>query len=142
VTDSTVALVIERMSSNDRLYNMHLVAASYENWKQHCDVWRNFAHDLVGTIERQQRECKWFGEVMAVMHRDGGHYLGEHGPEKATKDALTRWYEMQRELEARDARIAVLVGALEAMPCQCESFKLIGRRECPRCAALAGGEGQ
>jgi hypothetical protein len=101
MTDSTVALVC------DHYFTPPADVGVSGGQCHHCGT---SAWDV---IERQQRECKWFGEVMAVMHRDGGHYLGEHGPEKTAKDALTRWYEMKRELEARDARIAVLVGALE-----------------------------
>ena len=31
---------------------------------------------------------KWFKEVMAIIHRDGGHYLAEHGVEKSAKKAI------------------------------------------------------
>lgn len=27
-------------------------------------------------------------ELLAVIHGDGGHYADEHGPEKATEDAI------------------------------------------------------
>lgn len=30
----------------------------------------------------------WLGELLAVIHRDGGHYLSAHGIKKASKDAL------------------------------------------------------
>ncbi len=26
--------------------------------------------------------------LLAVIHRDGGHYTDDHGPEKSTKDAI------------------------------------------------------
>ena len=31
------------------------------------------------------------GELLAIHHGDGGHYLAEHGPEKAVKDAIEKW---------------------------------------------------
>ena len=43
-------------------------------------------------------QLKWFGELMAVMHHDGGHYLAEHGPEKAAEDALNNWYALEAQL--------------------------------------------
>ena len=36
----------------------------------------------------------WLGELLAVIHGDGGHYRAEHGNEKATKDALAKWSEL------------------------------------------------
>ena len=42
-------------------------------------------------------QIKWFGELMAVMHHDGGHYLAEHGPEKAAKAALNNWYALEAQ---------------------------------------------
>lgn len=45
-------------------------------------------------------EAEWFGEVMAVFHGDGGHYLNEQGPEKAAKDAMTRYHSLQGEVSA------------------------------------------
>ena len=29
-----------------------------------------------------------FGNVLAIIHRDGGHYITKHGHEKASKDAI------------------------------------------------------
>jgi hypothetical protein len=63
-------------------------------------------------------ECKYhgglressrlFGEIMAVMHGDGGHYLGEHGPQKAFDDALTRWCNTLVEIDRLRERVAEL----------------------------------
>lgn len=32
-------------------------------------------------------EAKWLGELLATIHRDGGHYQATHGTEKAVADA-------------------------------------------------------
>jgi hypothetical protein len=45
--------------------------------------------------------AKWFGEVMAIMHADGGHYLAKHGAEKAALDAVTKYHELHAELERK-----------------------------------------
>ena len=54
--------------------------------------------------------------LLAVIHRDGGHYEAQHGTTKATEDALQVIYEL-RDIEERalqaEAQLAVTVGALE-----------------------------
>lgn len=35
------------------------------------------------------------GEILAVCHKDGGHYRAEHGDEKATMDAINGIHEMR-----------------------------------------------
>ena len=43
--------------------------------------------------------------LLAVIHRDGGHYIGEHGVTKAVADAHATWAAVVRERdEARAAR--------------------------------------
>lgn len=37
---------------------------------------------------------KYFGELMAVMHRDGGHYLAKHGSKIAFEEALKNYYKL------------------------------------------------
>jgi len=43
-------------------------------------------------VEKERDECKkWLGELLAVIHRDGGHYLDENGPEFSVRDAHKVW---------------------------------------------------
>ncbi len=35
-----------------------------------------------------KEENQSFGNVLAVIHRDGGHYITEHGHRKAAEDAI------------------------------------------------------
>jgi hypothetical protein len=51
-------------------------------------------------IEKLEPASKWFGEVMAMLHGDGGHYLAKHGPEKAALDAVARFRELDAERDA------------------------------------------
>lgn len=37
--------------------------------------------------------------LLAVLHRDGGHFTDAHGIEHATRVAIAQWYADQRELE-------------------------------------------
>lgn len=40
------------------------------------------------------------GNVLAVIHRDGGDYRAKHGDDKATEDAITEWARLRQELDA------------------------------------------
>lgn len=37
--------------------------------------------------------------ILAVIHGDGGHYEEEHGTEKATRDAIDKFYKKCNEIE-------------------------------------------
>lgn len=56
------------------------------------------------------------GNILAVLHGDGGHYEAEHGTDKAVADALTRFYSnimaADSKIDAKDERIKVLEDAL------------------------------
>lgn len=46
--------------------------------------------------------CLW--QLLAVMHRDGGHHTVEVGVEQSTQEAIQRFYQMSQALaEGRDA---------------------------------------
>ncbi len=54
-------------------------------------------------------ECayhKWLGELLAVIHCDGGHYRSEHGTEKAVKDAITKRTEMVMRIDQLETELA------------------------------------
>lgn len=40
----------------------------------------------------------WLGELLAVIHRDGGHYAEQHGYHKATLDAMRIVHGMRQAL--------------------------------------------
>ncbi len=44
-------------------------------------------------------------DMLAMLHRDGGHYHIKHGTEKATKDAITNYYKMVYELTEENAKL-------------------------------------
>ena len=47
---------------------------------------------------RHEAYVKMLGELLAVLHADGGHYQYEHGTEKAVEDSITKHYELKRQL--------------------------------------------
>lgn len=59
-------------------------------------------------LEQTQAEAaRWFGEVMAVMHADGGHYLAKHGPEKAANDAVDKYHGLWTRIHQLEAARSV-----------------------------------
>lgn len=61
------------------------------------------------TLERLKAErdakSKWLGELLAVIHRDGGQYQDEHGDEKAVRDAHLIVADLRAERDRRDAQM-------------------------------------
>ena len=49
------------------------------------------------------------GNLLAVIHRDGGHYMDEHGLEKACKDAEQIFYSLRAELDVLGESHDILV---------------------------------
>ena len=45
------------------------------------------------------------GEILAVIHRDGGHYTGEHGISKSVADAHATWAAVVRERDEARAEV-------------------------------------
>ena len=46
----------KRLPELDRLYRAHLVAATIENWQQHCELWRLEAHNALTAIRDLRAE--------------------------------------------------------------------------------------
>ncbi len=73
-------------------------------------------------LELQQHEIDKLtaslGSLLAVIHRDGGHYLAEHGVEKACADAeaivVSLRSEIARLQSIIDSRPAINAGLAEA----------------------------
>jgi hypothetical protein len=40
---------------------------------------------------KERTPAHWLGELLAVIHGDGGHYQDKHGDAKATEDAIAKW---------------------------------------------------
>jgi hypothetical protein len=60
---------------------------------------------------------EYAGNLLAVIHRDGGHYLDHHGWRKAVDDAKRIWYDLRAEnltLGARIKELETAYGNLES----------------------------
>ena len=53
---------------------------------------------LQAKLTTVKEENQSFGNVLAVIHKDGGHYITNHGYEKASKDAIQIVLELRGEL--------------------------------------------
>ena len=59
---------------------------------------------LLADAARERDEARRdLGEILAVIHRDGGHHTGEHGVSKSVADAHATWAAVVRERD--DARV-------------------------------------
>ncbi len=79
--------------------------------------------------------------LLARIHRDGGHYVEEHGLEKAVEDAHQVWADLRIESEKADALVKALEeqghldGCAEASMHYKESCLGQERWECGNCRA-------
>jgi ribosomal protein S27E len=63
----------------------------YLKWNDGVDILAmDFTAELAAERRRREQAEHWLGELLAVIHCDGGHYQSEHGTEKATKDAIDK----------------------------------------------------
>jgi len=94
--------------------------AKAECYTSRCSAFED--HKNAKEILRAGDHVYWLGELLAVIHGDGGHHLAEHGVEASTKSALKIIYKertdldkfqfSERELSDAYLRIRKLVGTL------------------------------
>lgn len=86
-----------------------------EPWWDWLAVWLK---DKIRAALREQgeriREAEYPCNLLAVIHRDGGHYIEEHGLRKATDDAIAAWYAQQERIRALEAERDAQQRQLEA----------------------------
>lgn len=76
--------------------------SNYIEWlKSEVDHWKGASKEHAEA--RTERD-----ELLAVIHRDGGHYVGEHGVTKAVADAHATWAAVVQERDEARANIATL----------------------------------
>lgn len=79
---------------------------------------RNLGHDCMEAAEAIERLSAEKGEILCLVHRDGGHYIAQHGIEKAFTDALTtiyKWRDAFDELATLRAQLAEQEPAMAAV---------------------------
>lgn len=60
---------------------------------------------LVVKAEQLEKSHKYFSDLLAAIHKDGGHYQAMHGDEKASVDAIFKLNNLRRYA----ARLAYLL---------------------------------
>lgn len=50
-------------------------------------------------IEQLEKSHSYFSDLLAVIHRDGGHYQAMHGDEKAAVDAIFKVKNLRRDVD-------------------------------------------
>ena len=75
-------------------------------------TWSVFAMKVVEERDEARRDL---GEILAIIHRDGGHYTGEYGISKSVADAHATWAAMVAERDALLVRVDCLRGALRRL---------------------------
>jgi len=59
--------------------------------------------------EIEEKGNKQLSNLLAVIHRDGGHYEQEHGTEKAVNNAIARYYQLVYTID-------MLLVAIDSLP--------------------------
>ncbi|MCC7461297.1 MAG: hypothetical protein IT480_02410 [Gammaproteobacteria bacterium] len=80
-----------------------------------CDCGWFPGKDDIERLERELAEACYAGELLAVMHGDGGHYITDHGWRKAVDDALAAHYARLVEIDKARAEAEALRTALAMM---------------------------
>lgn len=93
-------------------------------------------------------EIEYVGDLLAIMHSDGGHHEGEHGRNRAAFDAIVKHYALRARAEAAEAEVERLREALRAAQVGIVDFRMdhphvlavdgLDRAENAITAALAG----
>ncbi|MBE3140919.1 MAG: hypothetical protein IMZ53_10080, partial [Thermoplasmata archaeon] len=79
-------------------------------WKKECEDLKEKLADAGNEIKRLKEENQSFRNVLAVIHRDGGDYVAEHGHKKASIDARIILAKKDNEIE----RLKKLVPSMQS----------------------------
>jgi len=72
-------------------------------------------------LDDLKAKCDAMRELLAVLHRDGGHYVDEHGIKKAVEDAAAMYYAMREVVEV--ARKFSFVGEMHKALAKYDALK-------------------
>lgn len=134
----------EQLAAKDR--EIAELSRKYDMWRGFVEVMSDQVTDLIAKVERAEagrdESRRHLGELLAVIHRDGGQYQAEHGAAKATQDALSKLSSLRCELydlRGEYEETAALFGAWKQRAEQAESER-DEARECVKrlSGALSG----
>ena len=86
------------------------VAAEQGRWREVASL----THQLEQAVRERDEARHTLHEILAVIHRDGGHYTGNHGIAKSVEDAHAAWAAMMREIDKLRAERRLLRDRLVA----------------------------
>lgn len=81
----------------------------FPEWREKASV----IDQLKARLTLAEEENQSFGNVLAVIHRDGGHYITKHGHEKASVDAIKVVLDERTKLAAAEEKIERMRGEVE-----------------------------
>ena len=84
-------------AENERLKALNVELTAKCNWYNGDGARLERERDEL--TRQHEAYVKMLGELLAVLHADGGHYQYEHGTEKAVADAITKYYELVKQLD-------------------------------------------
>lgn len=77
--------------------------------------WDNGTAIIREHIEAAIEDAEYMGNLLAIVHCDGGHYRAEHGTRKATDDAIEIVGELKRKLDEAQTQNTKLQHAIDAV---------------------------
>jgi len=78
--------------------NLEYYIDRVERLENQKELAKKMISDLSDKLIETKEYSHWFGEIMAIMHGDGGHYLDKHGAEKSTKDAVSKYHQLKNKI--------------------------------------------
>ena len=102
--DETLAYIKKLEAENERLKALNVELTAKCNWYNGDGARLERERDEL--TRQHEAYVKMLGELLAVLHADGGHYQYEHGTEKAVADAITKHYELVKQLAEHKADAA------------------------------------
>ena len=75
-------------------------------------MWTDMEDKQLRQLEKEVKQLKAenqsFGNVLAIIHGDGGHYITKHGHEKASQDAIAKISKVRDERDKYKAALEIL----------------------------------
>ena len=108
MTEEQIRDALRHLFQSEEILRM-AIAMSLDEYRAIEAGVRKESADKIAELERQLAEAqkdaelqanKHFGDLLATIHRDGGHHLAEHGPNNSCKVAIALWCDLQKDSEA------------------------------------------
>ena len=75
-----------------------------------------------------EAQARMLGGLLAVIHRDGGHYQAEHGTEKAVADAMRVRHELVQQVESQARELAEVKAERDALKAKVDELESLVQR--------------